>query len=253
MPAWVVSARESAERDRAAIERGTPSRVLMQRAGAAAAEEIARRYPQHLKRGAVVFTGPGNNGGDGWVVAGTLARSGVAVTVVEVVKATAAKSPDAVAERETAIGSVKLAETADDGALFVIDALLGTGFEGEPRGKIGEAIATINDLHARGAHVTALDVPSGLDATTGQHSACVMADDTFSFGAVKRGSLLARDCCGEIIALDIGLYDSPAASGLGVLNPAAIQITGSREREMPLLPLPLLVDGAWVESRVRPI
>jgi NAD(P)H-hydrate epimerase len=253
MPAWVVSARESAERDRAAIERGTPSRVLMQRAGAAAAEEIARRYPERLRAGAVVFTGSGNNGGDGWVVAGTLARSGVAVIVIEVAKATSAKSPDAVAERESAIDSVKLADSINEGAPFVIDALLGTGFEGEPRGKISEAIATINELRGRGAHVTALDVPSGLDATTGQHSACVMADDTFSFGGVKRGSLLARDCCGEIIALDIGLYDSPAGSGLGVLNPAAIRITGSNERAMPLVPLPLLVDSEWVESRVPSI
>ena len=253
MPAWVVSARESAERDRAAIERGTPSRVLMQRAGVAAAEVISRRYPERLRSGAVVFTGPGNNGGDGWVVAGTLARSGVAVTVIEAAKATPAKSPDAVAEREAAIGSVKLADSVDDGALFVIDALLGTGFEGEPRGKIGEAIATINELHRRGAHVAALDVPSGLDATTGQHSACVVADDTFSFGAVKRGSLLARDCCGTIMALDIGLYDSPAGSGVGILNPAAIRTTASSERDMALLPLPVLVDGAWVESRVPAI
>ncbi|HJP58642.1 MAG TPA: NAD(P)H-hydrate epimerase, partial [Gemmatimonadaceae bacterium] len=72
MPAWVVSARESAERDRAAIEKGTPSRSLMQRAGNAAALEIIRRYGDRLHDGAVVFTGPGNNGGDGWVVAGAL-------------------------------------------------------------------------------------------------------------------------------------------------------------------------------------
>src|ERR1700682_1806484 len=95
----VVSARESAERDRVAIERGTPSRVLMQRAGAAAAEEISRRYGDRLRDGAVIFTGPGNNGGDGWVVAGLLSRSGIGVTVVEAVKV---KSPDAVAEKSAA-------------------------------------------------------------------------------------------------------------------------------------------------------
>ena len=78
----VVSASESAERDRAAIGRGIHSRVLMQRAGAAAAEEISRRYADRLRQGVVVFTGPGNNGGDGWVVAGLLARSGIEVTVV---------------------------------------------------------------------------------------------------------------------------------------------------------------------------
>src|SRR5450756_2828844 len=184
MPAWVVSARESAERDRAAIERGTPSRVLMQRGGTAAAGEISRRYSERLRSGVVVFTGPGNNGGDGWVVAGTLARWGVEVTVVEVAKATKAKSPDAVTEREAAIDSVKLADSFDDGAALVIDALLGTGFEGDPRGNVGEAIATINELHGRGAHVAALDVPSGLDATTGQHSTCVVADVTLSFGGI---------------------------------------------------------------------
>jgi NAD(P)H-hydrate epimerase len=202
----------------------------MQRAGTAAAEEISRRYSERLRRGAVVFTGPGNNGGDGWVVAGTLARSGVDVTVVEVAEPNPKKSPDAVAERETAIGSVKLASSAADGTTVVIDALLGTGFEGEPRGKIGEAIATINGLRAQGARVAALDVPSGLDATTGEHSACVIADSTFSFGGVKRGLLLARDCSGEIVALDIGLPATTSAP-----------------------PLPVLVDGARVASHVPPI
>jgi hydroxyethylthiazole kinase-like uncharacterized protein yjeF len=230
MPAWVVSASESAERDRAAIERGTPSRVLMRRAGTAAAEEISRRYSERLRNGAVVFTGPGNNGGDGWVVAGTLAQSGVEVTVIEVAKATSAKSPDAIAEREAAIDSVKVANAVDDAAV-VIDALLGTGFEGEPRGKIGAAIATINELHGRGALVAALDVPSGLDATTGQHSSCVVADVTLSFGGAKRGLLVARDCCGEIVVLDIGLDGPPANT----------------------LPLPILVDGEWVRSHIPPI
>jgi NAD(P)H-hydrate epimerase len=237
MPAWVVSARESAERDRAAIERGTPSRVLMRRAGTAAAEEISRRYSERLRNGAVVFTGPGNNGGDGWVVAGTLAKSGVEVTVIEVGKATPDKSPDTVAEREAAIASVKVADSVHDDAVVVIDALLGTGFEGEPRGKIGEAISTINELHGRGAAVAALDVPSGLDATTGQHASCVVADLTLSFGGAKRGLLLARDCCGEIVVLDIGL-DDPSADVPGKSGRAA---------------LPILVDGEWVRSRIPSI
>ena len=211
----------------------------MQRAGTAAAGEISRRYSEQLRGGAVVFAGPGNNGGDGWVVAGILARSGVEVTVVEVVKATPAKSPDAVAEREAAIDSVKLADSAPDGAALVIDALLGTGFEGEPRGKIGEAIATINELHERGARVAALDVPSGLDATTGQHSTCVVADVTLSFGGVKRGLLLARDCCGDIVVLDIGLDDARA--------------NAPKKRAMRALSLPILVDGKWVRSRIPPI
>src|SRR5213592_3737455 len=126
MPVWVVGARESADRDRAAIERGIPSRVLMERA-AAAAKEIERRYVERLREGAAVFTGPGNNGGDGWVVAANLARSGVEVSVIEVA-APQAKSPDAVAHREAAVKTVRLAGSVQKGAPVVVDALLGTGF-----------------------------------------------------------------------------------------------------------------------------
>jgi ADP-dependent NAD(P)H-hydrate dehydratase / NAD(P)H-hydrate epimerase len=234
----VVSASESAERDRAAIERGIPSRVLMQRAGTAAAEEISRRYGDRLRDGAVVFTGPGNNGGDGWVVAGVLARSGIDVTVVEAVEA---KSPDAVAEKSAAADVVKRVEDTSSagqfaGAQVVIDALLGTGSDGEPRGKIADAIAMINELHSNGAQVAALDLPSGLDATTGRHSACVFADTTFSFGGIKRGSLLARDCCGQIVILDIGLDEATPALELGADDVVA--------------KLPWLVDWKWVRAHV---
>jgi NAD(P)H-hydrate epimerase len=209
----------------------------MQRAGTAAAEEISRRYADRLREGAVVFTGPGNNGGDGWVVAGTLARSGIDVIVVETVEA---KTPDAVAEKGAAVAFVKsvreFSSTAGSrgatASRVVIDALLGTGAEGEPRGKIADAISTINDMHSGGARVAALDVPSGLDATTGYHSTCVIADSTFSFGGVKRGSLLARDCCGEIVVLDIGLDSEPPPGGQS---------------------LPWLVDGDWVRSHITPI
>src|SRR2546423_2890633 len=233
----VVSASESAERDRAAIERGTPARVLMQREAAAAAAEISRRYADRLRDGAVVFTGPGNNGGDGWVVAGSLSRLGIDVTVVEAVDA---KSTDALAEKSAAADVVKsVSKTLPVGELdpgLVIDALLGTGAEGEPRGKIAAAISTINELHSSGARVASLDLPSGLDATTGRHSACVIADATFSFGGVKRGSLLARDCCGEIVVLDIGLDEATPASP----SDARTVVAG----------LPWLIDGEWVRSHV---
>src|SRR3954469_10349268 len=146
MPVWVVSARESAERDRAAIESGTPSRVLMERAGTAAAAEITRRYPEQLKRGAVVVTGSGNNGGDGWVVAGALARAGVDVTVVEVAAADADKLPDAVAMKSSALNQVRVADSLAEAPGVAVDALLGTGFSGEPRGAMSDAIDTINAL-----------------------------------------------------------------------------------------------------------
>jgi NAD(P)H-hydrate epimerase len=234
MPVWVLGAKESAERDQAAIEGGVPSRVLMERAGSAAAREIERRFSTWLRHGAVVFTGPGNNGGDGWVVAGNLARSGVDVSVIEVARA---KSADAIAQRESVIETVAVADAPSNDTPVVIDALLGTGFEGEPRGKIAAAIGTINGLHARGARVAALDVPSGLDATTGKHSSCVVADLTLSFGGIKRGTLVARDCCGEILAIDIGL-DGPTRGA----SPSRTDAT-----------LPAIVDAEFVRTRIPSI
>jgi hydroxyethylthiazole kinase-like uncharacterized protein yjeF len=234
----VVSAGESAARDRAAIESGNPSRLLMQRAGTGAGQEILRRFRDKLKTGTVVFTGAGNNGGDGWVVAGFLARSGVNVTVIEAVDA---RSPDAVAEKAAAIGLVTRKSAAPGrsvdipGAAVVIDALLGIGAQGEPRDAIADSIATINLLHDRGAYVIALDLPSGLDATTGKHSACVVADTTFTFGGIKRGSLVARDCCGEMIVIDIGL-DESEPDGSPAANTTA--------------KLPRFVEGTWVHSRI---
>jgi NAD(P)H-hydrate epimerase len=149
-----------------------------------------------------------------------------------VVETVAAKSPDAIARKDAAIDAVTVADDAPEGAQVVIDALLGTGSEGHPRGKIADGIAEINRMRAVGAQVAALDLPSGLDATTGEHSACVIADVSLSFGAVKRGMLLARDCCGEIVVLDIGLDEIPHPDDET---------------------LPILIDAEWVRSRIPPI
>lgn len=200
MTARVVTAAQAAERDNATIASGTPSRTLMQRAGRGAAIVILERLASRLGEGAMVFTGPGNNGGDGWVVAGALARAGVAVSVEEAVPA---KTPDSIAEKESASNALGKNSPRHPGV--VIDALLGTGSEGEPRGAVADAIQRIRELRESGAAVISLDVPSGLDATTGAHGNGVTADVTVTFGTVKRGHLLARDVCGEIILVDIGL------------------------------------------------
>src|SRR3954463_12640070 len=175
MPVRVVSARESAERDQAAIEKGIPSRALMQRAGKAAALNISRRYADRLQGGVAIFTGPGNNGGDGWVVAGILAREGVPVQVLEMIEP---KTPDASAARDDALAV--LPDMSIERPGLVVDALLGTGGQSGRRGTIGQAVDTINALRSGGAQVVSLDVPTGLDATTGSHSKCVMADLTLT-------------------------------------------------------------------------
>jgi NAD(P)H-hydrate epimerase len=197
----VVTSSESAARDASAIASGVPSRALMQRAGAGAAAEIALRYRDRLGEGVVVYAGPGNNGGDGWVVARALAAAGARVNVVEPVDA---RTSDAQAERSLARASMRSDSSGDE--RLVVDALLGTGASGAPRGEIADAVHQIRGRRERGAIVVALDVPSGVDATTGDVAdPSVVADLTLTFGTMKRGHLVARDACGTIAVLDIGL------------------------------------------------
>ena len=212
----VVDAAGAAERDRAAIAAGIPSRALMQRAGAAAAAEVVRRYADRLSSGVLIATGSGNNGGDGWVVAHALHSVGIPVHVVECVSA---RTPDARAEREVAIAAgvpvAVGAEALRAGAQSVlIDALLGTGFKaGEPpRGDVAMAIDVLNARRAANAVVVALDIPTGLDASSGAHGAALRADLTIAFGTMKRGLLVARALCGEIVLVDIGLGAHTRAS-----------------------------------------
>lgn len=224
MTVRVVTAREASARDGAAIAAGIPSRALMQRAGAAAAAVIADTYGDRLAAGVVVFAGPGNNGGDAWVVARHLVERGAAVTVCEVGDS---RTPDARAERERALASVH--RGAPGGAEgLVIDGVLGTGARGAPQGHVATAIAQINMLRHAGAAVAALDVPTGLDASTGEAGTAVQADLTVTFGTVKRGHLIARGVCGEVVVVDIGL------------GPHADLDDGA----------PRLVDEAWVAQRV---
>ena len=144
---------------RAAEERypGYPETVpeLMERAGAAVARELAAAYPE--ARRIAVVCGGGSNGGDGRVAARLLREQGLE------------------------------AEETDDveGADVVVDALFGTGFHGEPRPEAAERIERIN---AVGAPVVSVDVPSGVDASTGEIAgAAVQASLTVTFGGPKVG------------------------------------------------------------------
>ncbi len=203
MPIRVASAQDAAALDAEAIANGVPSRALMRVAATNAATVIAQRCQDRLHYGVTIFTGPGNNGGDGWCVARALMQLNIPVRVCEVVPA---RTDDAVAERESVSKYVERTGLHDSvGQGVVIDAMLGTGGTGKLEGAFYDAVAQINLQRSEGAYVVALDVPTGLDATIGTYSSCVTADLTISFGTCKRGLLLARDVCGEIVVVDIGL------------------------------------------------
>jgi NAD(P)H-hydrate epimerase len=222
----VVTGDSAAAIDAAAIAAGTPSRALMQQAGAAAAEVMVRKLGDALGGGVLVLTGSGNNGGDGWVVAGQLAERGIPVRVHEIAES---RTSDAYAMRAAAIDRVSLG-AGDGSEIVVVDALLGTGFRGAPSRALAEAVQGIRQRHDAGAVVVALDIPTGIDASTGAGDLAVAADLTISFGTVKRGHLLARAACGSIAVVDIGLGEFAEAEVA-----------------------PRLVDEAWVAQSVPPI
>ncbi|MEJ7808898.1 MAG: NAD(P)H-hydrate dehydratase [Gemmatimonadaceae bacterium] len=221
----VVDAAGAAARDAEAIAAGIPSRALMQRAAAAAAGEIARRYAGVVRRGVAIYAGPGNNGGDAWAVARALAASGVPVRVAS---AAEPRTDDARFERELA--SHIPGDDGNGAPPLVVDGLLGTGARGEPRGEIAVAIERLERAREAGATVVSLDMPSGVDASTGGGGLAVHADLTLTFGTMKRGLLVARARAGRIAVLDIGLLPGADADAS-----------------------PTLVAAEWVRSATPPI
>ena len=178
---------------------------LMRRAGAAAAHEVASFEGAHT---VVIFVGFGNNGGDGWVAAERLQSQGYAVTVVTPIEPSQVKSNLAHvvavnAERANVPILVspprekieELLSSAD----IVLDAILGTGFHGDPKAPFDIWIDCIN---LSGVRVVAVDVPSGLSAQTGKASkSTVVADATVTMISLKPGLLTddGRDVCGALV------------------------------------------------------
>lgn len=187
---------EVREVDRLAIEEyGLPGILLMENAGA----NVARLLESLRIDGPVAIAcGPGNNGGDGFVIARHLDAAGHAVRLLLACAADRCHGDAAVNLRvaERSGLPMDMLAAADHAAwdralrraVWVIDALLGTGAVGPPRGSVATAIAAIDAARGAGARVLAVDLPSGLDCDTGTvPGACVRADDTATFVAAKAG------------------------------------------------------------------
>jgi ADP-dependent NAD(P)H-hydrate dehydratase / NAD(P)H-hydrate epimerase len=222
LPDWLIplpDAETMRAIDRWAIEQqGVPGLELMERAGAAA----TRAVEVHCADGpVVVVSGKGNNGGDGLVVARQLREAGREVAVV-CAAPPQEFSGDAGANLRRLPGDAPLSLTdgmqAIAGAAVLVDALLGTGFAGEPRGPIAAAIDALN---ASAAPVVAVDVPSGVDASTGVViGAAVHAAVTVTFHAAKPGLWIrpGKACAGEVHTTDIGIpRGAPSIAKVGLI------------------------------------
>lgn len=209
--------------DRLAIEElGIPGVVLMENAGRSAAEAILnllRQRKTSAPRAKVgILCGGGNNGGDGYVIARHLHNHGHAVTIFAAVAPENLKGDAAIHAaivRNMALTIHVIRDEIQAIALatewpamdLLVDALLGTGFTGDSvRPPLAPMIRQANAARERGVAVVAVDLPSGLDADTGQAAAPTLrADLTVTFVAPKIGFAHAAEWLGQVNVADIGI------------------------------------------------
>jgi hydroxyethylthiazole kinase-like uncharacterized protein yjeF len=214
---YLVSAQEMRELDRLTIERyGTPSHVLMERAGSGATEALLTTFPHVQTVSVLVVAGKGNNGGDGFVIARLLKKKGVTCEVVLAAKKAEVKG-DAL-RNLTAFVRLRgrVTEVTEPSQLdlvqeklsrcgLVVDALLGTGLNAPVQGLMAALIDLIN---ASGVPVVAVDIPSGLDTDRGEPlGTAIQADLTVTFGYPKLGQVTDTgvEYVGALVVVDIGI------------------------------------------------
>ena len=201
----LYTADEMSRADGGAQHLGIPGGVLMERAGAAMAEEILERYPGHRT---IVVCGGGNNGGDGFVIARELHRAGAKVAVIATIdeySGDPATNLEALKNLRVDVQGPEMLDGLLDGADLVVDALLGTGFSGEVREREAALIRQLNDTDVK---TVAVDVPSGVDGSTGEVAgAAVRADLTVCAHAAKVGCVISpgREYAGETVVVEIGI------------------------------------------------
>lgn len=201
--------------DELAIKKyGIPSLELMENAGSGVARYVIDRICEHAITGRkiAILCGPGNNGGDGYVVARHLAAAGAKVEICSVVSVSKLKGDARVnADRasENGISLSVIGEGAQpidlSGHHIIVDAIFGTGFHGRIDGSAARLIRAAN---ASGVPIVAIDTPSGLDTESGQIAEpTIHSAHTLTLGAAKLGQLLwpGRAIVGELDVIDIGI------------------------------------------------
>jgi hydroxyethylthiazole kinase-like uncharacterized protein yjeF len=205
----LLTPREMAEADRLTIAAGTTGHALMERAGIAVADAVARTAA-HGSRVAILC-GPGNNGGDGYVAARVLRQRGFRVTVATDGPPRAG-SDAAQAAWQWGGTVVPLGDWHRDDPGTVVDALYGAGLARDIDGLAAEVIVALNHSACR---IVAVDVPSGIDGGTGAvRGVAVRAEETVTFFRRKPGHLLlpGRLHCGAVRVADIGIAGETAAA-----------------------------------------
>lgn len=212
-----LTRRQMQELERRTIEEyGIPGMVLMENAGRSVAEESLKILRRSRCPSVVVLCGPGNNGGDGLVVARHLFNHGVRGKVIFLgrIKDALARDGDAALNLKIALKmKIPVKETFNlksiiahlKSASLIIDAIFGIGLTRPVQGPLRDLIETINRLKRP---VFAVDVPSGLDCNTGKPlGAAIQATETITFSVPKIGfrRLSAKKYLGKLTVADIGI------------------------------------------------
>jgi len=198
----ILTSAEMERADRLAIARGTPGFALMLSAGQAVAEAAMGL----AEEGSIlVVAGPGNNGGDGFVAAAELAARGREVSVILLSERDSLQGDAALAARGWKYPVLPFNPHAIGKPALIIDALFGAGLD---RAVKGEPLEVIEAINANGAPVLAVDLPSGINGTTGAvMGVAVRATETVTFFRRKPAHLLlpGRIHCGRVRVADIGI------------------------------------------------
>lgn len=206
----LLTAKEMGQADKLAMEGGVAGAVLMENAGRSVADEVSLRFPDAST--VAILCGPGNNGGDGFVAARLLVERGYFVQVG--FDGDPRKlPPDAAAMAERYSGPVHPLESALlDNADVIVDGLFGAGLSRPVDGKMGALVDAANES---GIPIIAIDVPSGVDGTTGSIlGTAIRAVSSVTFFRLKPGHLLSPGHlhCGELHLADIGIPDEVLAT-----------------------------------------
>ncbi len=218
---FLLTAAEMAQIDRITIDDiGIPGVVLMESAGKGATDFYQEIFPDICEKKVLIIAGSGNNGGDGFVIARHLYYRGSTSVKVICLKEVAKLKGDALINcqiikklgipTEEYTGEEFLPEISEElkACDIVVDAILGTGLKSEVRGFYRQVIEAINDA---GKPVLAVDIPSGLDASSGKPlGVCVNAVATATFGLPKIGQVVTpgHNFVGKLRVVDIGIPDS---------------------------------------------
>ncbi len=209
----LLTAEEMQKADERAIDLGMPGLILMETAGRSAAARIYSHWQDEIEGGILIAAGGGNNGGDGLVAARYLQSWGADLSVLLLSPPSELEGINAQNYRLCQIHGVhmELAEELEDEgkkliekADIIVDAMLGTGLKGPVR---GEAARIIEHINSSSGQVLAIDIPSGVNASTGgAPGGAVKADLTVTMQNAKVGQIMypGRSYCGELFITDLG-------------------------------------------------